>query len=57
MVVRLKAAVLWFSNRLGVYEAVVEDRDPSPDEQQIVHLDVAYAGAHHELSPRLPVVR
>ena len=56
MVIRLKAAVLWFANRLGLYEAVVEDRDPSTDEQQTVHLDVRYPDAHHELNPRLPVV-
>ena len=56
MVLRLKPAVLWSPNRLGVNEGVVDDRDPSTDEQQTFHLDVRYPDAHHKLNPRLPVV-
>jgi len=56
-VVRLEPALLWFANRLGVYETVMDDRYPSTDEQQTAHLDVPYPDAHHELNRRLPVVR
>lgn len=57
MVVRLKAVALSFANRLGAYEAVVNGRDSSTDEQQTVHLDVSYPDAHRELNPRLAVVK
>ncbi len=39
-----------FSNRIAVYFALMDDRYPSTDEQQSVHLDFPYPDAEHELS-------
>jgi hypothetical protein len=46
-----------FSNRIAVYLALMDDRYPSTDEQQSVHLDFAYPDAEHDLSRGLPVVK
>lgn len=35
--------LLRFSNRVGIYLALMDDRYPSTDEQQSVHLDFGYA--------------
>lgn len=45
------------ANRLGAYEAVMNDRYPSTDDQQTVELDVQYPDGHHELNRRPPVVK
>jgi hypothetical protein len=46
-----------FSNRIVVYLALMDDRYPSTDEQQAVHLDFAYPDAEHDLSRGLPLVK
>ena len=38
-------ALLRFANRVGVYLALMDDRYPSTDEQQAVHLDFPYPDA------------
>jgi hypothetical protein len=45
------------ANRLGAYEAVMNDRYPSTDEQQTVQLDVPYPDPRHELNRRLSIVK
>jgi len=49
--------LLRLSNRVGVYLALMDDRYPSTDEQQSVHLDFAYPDAAHELNRWLPLVK
>jgi hypothetical protein len=46
-----------FSNRIAVYLALMDDRYPSTDEQQAVHLDFLYPDAEHDLSRGLPLVK
>ena len=46
-----------FSNRIAVYFALMDDRYPSTDEQQAVHLDFAYPDAEHDLSRGLPLIK
>jgi hypothetical protein len=46
-----------FSNRIAVYFALMDDRYPSTDEQQSVHLDFPYPNAEAELSQGLPLVK
>ena len=49
---------LWrFSNRLCIYFALMDDKYPSTDEEQSVHLDVAYPDASSELNRWLPLVK
>ncbi len=50
-------ALTRFSNRIVVYLALMDDRYPSTDEQQAVHLDFSYPDAEHELSRGLPLVK
>lgn len=45
-----------FSNRIGVYLALMDDRYPSTDERQAVQLDFAYPDAS-QLSRGLPLVK
>jgi hypothetical protein len=45
------------SARVGVYLALMEDRYPSTDEQQAVHLDIPYPDARNELNRWLPLVK
>jgi hypothetical protein len=45
-----------FSNRIVVYLALMDDRYPSTDEQQAVHLDFPYPDAD-DLSQGLPLVK
>lgn len=45
-----------FTNRITVYLALMDDRYPSTDEQQAVHLDFAYPDAE-KLSRGLPLVK
>ena len=48
--------VLRFSNRVTTYLALLDDRYPSTDEEQSVHLDFAYPDAH-QLNRWLPLVK
>lgn len=49
--------LLRFTNRVGVYLALMDDHYPSTDEQQSVHLDVGYPDAKHGLNRWLPLVK
>jgi Domain of unknown function (DUF4389) len=46
-----------FSNRIVVYFALMDDRYPSTDEQQAVHLDFPYPDAEHDLRRAEPLVK
>jgi hypothetical protein len=46
-----------FSNRVGVYLALMDDRYPSTDEQQSVTLDFPYPDAKQGLNRWLPLVK
>ncbi len=46
-----------FSNRIAVYFALMDDRYPSTDEQQAVHLDFPYPDAEHGLIRGLPLIK
>jgi hypothetical protein len=48
---------LRFGNRVGVYLALMDDRYPSTDEQQSVHLDFPYPDARLDLNRWLPIVK
>ncbi len=49
---------LWrFGNRLCVYLAMMDDRYPSTEEEQAVHLSIAYPDAANELNRWLPLVK
>jgi hypothetical protein len=49
--------LLRFSNRVGIYLALMDDRYPSTDEQQSVHLDASYPDAVNGLNRWLPLVK
>ena len=49
--------LLRFSNRVGVYLALMDDRYPSTDEEQSVHLDTPYPDARTGLNRWLPLVK
>jgi Domain of unknown function (DUF4389) len=49
--------LLRFSNRVGTYLALMDDRYPSTDEEQSVHLDIEYPDAARELNRWLPLVK
>ncbi|MGH2939114.1 MAG: DUF4389 domain-containing protein [Solirubrobacterales bacterium] len=46
-----------FSARVGVYLALMDDRSPSTDEQQAVHLDFSYPDTAKDLNRWLPLVK
>jgi uncharacterized protein DUF4389 len=46
-----------FGNRVGAYLALTDDRYPSTDEHQSVHLDYPYPDAARDLNRWLPVVK
>jgi hypothetical protein len=46
-----------FSNRVGVYLALLDDRYPSTDERQSVTLDFPYPDAARDLNRWLPLVK
>jgi hypothetical protein len=46
-----------FTNRITVYVALMDDRYPSTDERQAVHLDFPYPDAENDLSRGLPLVK
>jgi Domain of unknown function (DUF4389) len=49
--------LLRFTNRVGVYFALMDDHYPSTDEQQSVHLDFDYPDAKEGLNRWLPLVK
>lgn len=49
--------LLRFTNRVGIYLALMDDRYPSTDEQQSVHLDFPYPDAARDLNRWLPLVK
>jgi hypothetical protein len=49
--------LLRFQSRVGVYVALMDDRYPSTDERQAVHLDFDYPDAAQELNRWLPLVK
>ena len=49
--------LLRFANRVGAYLALMNDRYPSTDEEQTLHLDFAYPDARQELNRWLPLVK
>jgi hypothetical protein len=49
--------LLRFTNRVGVYFALMDDRYPSTDEQQSVRLDLPYPDAVNGLNRWLPLVK
>src|SRR5215207_3969737 len=49
--------LLRFSNRVAVYLALMDDRYPSTDEQQSVHLDFPYPDVERDLNRWLPLVK
>ena len=49
--------LLRFTSRVGVYLALMDDRYPSTDEQQAVHLDYDYPDAGADLNRWLPLVK
>jgi hypothetical protein len=49
--------LLRFSNRIGVYLALMDDRYPSTEEEQSVRLDLPYPDARNELNRWLPLVK
>ena len=46
-----------FSTRVSAYAALLDDRYPSTDEHQSVHLDVRYPDVPNELNRWLPLVK
>jgi hypothetical protein len=46
-----------FSNRIGVYVALMDDRYPSTDEEQSVHLTYPYPDVERELGRGMPLVK
>lgn len=46
-----------FTNRVGVYLALMDDRYPSTDDHQSVHLDYRYPDAARDLNRWLPLVK
>jgi len=46
-----------FSNRAGAYLALMDDRYPSTDDHQSVHLDYAYPDVSRDLNRWLPLVK
>jgi hypothetical protein len=49
--------LLRFTNRVGIYLALLDDKYPSTDEQQSVHLEFPYPDARGDLNRWLPLVK
>jgi Domain of unknown function (DUF4389) len=49
--------LLRFGNRVGIYLALLDDRYPSTDEEQSVHLNLPYPDAERDLNRWLPLVK
>ena len=50
-------ALTRFSTRVSAYLALLRDEYPSTDEEQAVHLEIAYPDARNELNRWLPLVK
>ncbi len=46
-----------FSNRIAVYLALMDDRYPSTDDEQAVHLDFPYPDAERDLARGMPLIK
>ena len=46
-----------FTNRIGIYVALMDDRYPSTDEQQAVYLDFPYPDVERDLGRGMPLVK
>jgi len=46
-----------FANRVGIYLALMDDRYPSTDDHQSVHLEYVYPDAQRDLNRWLPLVK
>jgi Domain of unknown function (DUF4389) len=46
-----------FSNRIGVYLALMDDRYPSTDDEQSVRLEYPYPDPRHDLGRGMPLVK
>ena len=46
-----------FANRIGMFLALMDDRYPSTDDRQSVHLDYTYPDAQRDLNRWLPLVK
>jgi hypothetical protein len=49
--------LLRFSNRVGIYLGLMDDRYPATDERQSVHLDIDYPDVPRDLNRWLPLVK
>jgi hypothetical protein len=49
--------LLRFTNRVGIYLALMDDRYPSTDEEQSVHLELPAPDAERDLNRWLPLVK
>ncbi len=49
--------LLRFSNRIGIFLSLMDDRYPSTDEQQAVHLELPYPDVENELGRGMPLVK
>ena len=49
--------LLRFSSRVSAYMALLRDEYPSTDEEQAVHLDIAYPDAAQDLNRWLPLIK
>ncbi len=49
--------LLRFTNRIGVYLALMDDRYPSTDEEQAVRLDFPYPDVENDLGRGMPLVK
>jgi hypothetical protein len=49
--------LLRFINRVGIYVVLMDDRYPSTDEEQAVHLELPYPDARSDLNRWLPLVK
>jgi hypothetical protein len=49
--------LLRFINRVGIYLALMDDRYPSTEDEQSVHLELAYPDARTDINRWLPIVK
>ena len=49
--------ILRFGSRIGIYVSLMDDRYPSTDEQQSVHLDFPYPDVENDLGRGMPIVK
>ena len=53
----LNRELLRFTNRVGIYLGLMDDRYPSTDEDQSVHLDIDYPVVPRDLNRWLPLIK